>query len=346
MSIRRTIMKHPRVLCVGEMLFDRIADQPGRPLEEVESWTNYPGGAPANVACALAKLGTTAGFIGCIGQDEWGATLVRLLQEVGVDQMGVQLHPTAPTRIVYVLRDEAGECSFAGFDLYETTEFADAYLRADRLPLKQIQQADFLVLGTLELAFPETRAAIAKAVEVAERSNTLIFVDVNRRDRFWPNQCQSFQLTRELVERANFLKFTDEEAMWLFNTTDAGVIAKCLDRVRGVLVTAGERGCSYWLAGCEGELPGFSVAIEDFTGAGDGFSAGILHQVCQKGLASLQNPDTVREIVQYASAVGAITVTKPGAIAAQPTAAEVEEFLAASVPLKSSNSQYFFSKTK
>lgn len=338
-------MKYPRVLCVGEMLFDRIADQPGRPLEEVESWTNYPGGAPANVACALAKLGTTAGFIGCIGRDEWGEKLVRLLAEVGVDPTGVQRHATAPTRIVYVLRDDAGECSFAGFDLYETTEFADAYLSADRLPLKQIQQADFLVLGTLELAYPQTRAAIARALKVAEQSNTLLFVDVNRRDMFWPNQCQSFQLTRELVERANFLKFTDEEAMWLFNTTDAGVIAKCLDRVRGVLVTAGDRGCSYWLNGYEGELPGFNVTIEDATGAGDGFSAGILHQLCQRGLSSLDNPKTVREIVHYASAVGAITVTKPGAIDAQPTAAEVDDFLATWPPVTSPVGTHFFSGT-
>jgi fructokinase len=338
-------MNYPRVLCVGEMLFDRIADQLGRPLEEVESWTNYPGGAPANVACALVKLGTTSGFIGCIGQDEWGEQLVRLLQQVGVDSRGVQRHPKAPTRIVYVLRDEAGECSFPSFDLYDTTEFADAHLQATHLPILHIQKADFLVLGTLELAFPETRTAIAKAVEIAEQSNTFIFVDVNRRDKFWPNQCQSFQLTRELVERANFLKFTDEEAMWLFNTTDAGVIAKCLDRVQGVLVTAGERGCSYWLAGSEGELPGFSVPIEDATGAGDGFSAGILHQLCCRGIESLNNPNTVREIVTYASAVGAITVTKPGAIAAQPTPPEVDEFLKIWLPRTASNSRRFFSET-
>nr|WP_199302889.1 carbohydrate kinase [Oscillatoria sp. FACHB-1406] len=330
---------------MGEMLFDRIADQPGLPLEEVESWTNYPGGAPANVACALAKLGTAAGFIGCIGRDEWGESLVRLLEEIGVDAVGVQRHPTAPTRIVYVLRDDAGECSFAGFDLYETTEFADAYLSASQLPLAWIQAADFLVLGALELAYPQTRAAIARALEVAEASNTAIFIDVNRRDRFWPNQCQSFQLTQQLVERANFLKCTDEEAMWLFNTTDAGIIAKCLDRVRGVLVTGGDRGCSYWFRGGEGELPGFNVTIEDATGAGDGFSAGILHQLCQRGLDCLDNPKILREIVRYASAVGAMTVMKPGAIDAQPSAVEVTQFLADWSETTSGSAQPVFLKT-
>ncbi|MDY7015050.1 MAG: PfkB family carbohydrate kinase, partial [Cyanobacteriota bacterium] len=63
-------MTQPRVLCLGEILFDCLADQTGRSLDAVESWTPYPGGAPANVACALTKLGTPSAFMGCVGQDE------------------------------------------------------------------------------------------------------------------------------------------------------------------------------------------------------------------------------------------------------------------------------------
>ena len=99
---------NPRVLCLGEILFDLLADQLGRSLEQVESWTPYPGGAPANVACALVKLGTQAGFIGCVGSDEAGDTLVDLLQDVGVDSTGVQRHPTAPTGVSFVTHSEAG----------------------------------------------------------------------------------------------------------------------------------------------------------------------------------------------------------------------------------------------
>ena len=108
-------MSNSRVLCLGEILFDCLADQLGLKLEEVKSWTPYPGGAPANVACALVKLGTTAGFIGAVGEDEPGNALVKLLQDVGVDTTGVQRHPTAPTRQVYVTRDLAGDRTFAGF---------------------------------------------------------------------------------------------------------------------------------------------------------------------------------------------------------------------------------------
>jgi len=106
-------MPLPRVLCLGEVLFDCLADQLGRSLDQVDSWTPYPGGAPANVACALVKLGTPAGFIGRVGEDQPGNDLVQLLQDVGVEVSGVQRHPTAPTRQVYVLRSETGDREFA-----------------------------------------------------------------------------------------------------------------------------------------------------------------------------------------------------------------------------------------
>ena len=167
------------VLCLGEILFDCLADQMGKSLTEVESWTAYPGGAPANVACALVKLGTPAAFIGCVGKDTAGNDLVKLCQEVGVDISGIQRHPNAPTRQVYVLRSTTGDRQFAGFGELPPDQFADAYLQADLLPANLFLAADFLVLGTLELAYPETRAAIFRALQLAEEYNVKIVLDVN-----------------------------------------------------------------------------------------------------------------------------------------------------------------------
>ncbi|HEY9658025.1 MAG TPA: PfkB family carbohydrate kinase, partial [Allocoleopsis sp.] len=104
-------MTAPRVICLGEILWDCLADQPGKPIEQVQSWTNYPGGAPANVACALVKLGTPAGFIGCVGEDEAGEVLIDLLEATGVNVEGVQRH-RAPTRLVEVLRSMTGDRQF------------------------------------------------------------------------------------------------------------------------------------------------------------------------------------------------------------------------------------------
>ena len=322
-------MTNPRVLCLGEVLFDYLADQLGLKLEQVESWTPYPGGAPANVACALVKLGTPAGFIGAVGEDESGNTLVNLLQFVGVDTTGVQRHPTAPTRLVYVVRDQAGDRSFAGFGDLDTNEFADTHLKAELLPQSLFQGADFLVLGTLELAYPESGRAIHRALELAELYDMKILMDVNWRPVFWTDPDIAPPKIRELFKHVDFIKLSKEEAEWLFDTTDPGAITYRLNSVEGVLVTDGENGCAYCLAENEGKIPAFAMSVVDTTGAGDSFLAGFIHQVCQHGITSLSDPETVKKIITYASAAGALTTTKPGAIASQPTAAEVEAFLRA-----------------
>jgi fructokinase len=318
---------NPRVLCLGEILFDCLADQLGRSLEQVESWTPYPGGAPATVACALVKLGTPAGFVGCVGEDESGNQLVQLLQDIGVDSTGVQRHPTAPTRQVYVVRSEKGEREFAGFGELDTSQFADAFLNASKLPESLFENADFLVLGTLELAYPQTREAITRALQLANQYDLKILVDVNWRPMFWPDHSIAKPLIQQLLKKVDFLKIAKEEAELLFDTTDAGAITHRLDSVEGVLVTDGDKGCSYCLGEQESTLPAFSIDVKDTTGAGDGFVAGFIHQVCQHGLKSFATPESAQNVVKYASAVGALTTLKPGAIAAQPTAEEVEAFL-------------------
>ncbi|MGG6294290.1 carbohydrate kinase family protein [Leptolyngbya sp. AN02str] len=320
-------MTKPRVLCFGEVLYDYLADQPGRPYEQVVSWTAYPGGAPANVACALTKLGTPAGFVGCVGQDEPGNDLVQLLQDTGVDVSGVQRHATAPTRAIYVVRAEDGDRQFAGFGDRTSDEFADTRLQAAHIPAELFVQADYLVLGTLEMPYPETNAAIQRALELAEMHYVKLVLDVNWRPMFWPDEQAAWQQIHSLIKRVDFLKLSAEEADWLFETRDPGVIAHRLESIEGVLVTDGDKGCAYAFSGYEGKAAAFPVDVEDTTGAGDAFVAGFLHQLCQLGIPALQDPETVRSVMSYANAVGALTTIRAGAIAAQPSPAEVDAFL-------------------
>ena len=344
-------MTNPRVLCLGEVLFDCLADQLGRSLEQVESWTLYPGGAPANVACALVKLGTPAGFVGCVGEDEPGKKLVELLENVGVDCVGIQHHPNAPTRQVYVVRSETGDRTFAGFcrlnsdqvaqtylqarnlpaSLFENVpnpaEFADAHLQASKLTEPLFANAEFLVLGTLELAYPQTRKAINQALKLVDQYHIKVLVDINLRPMFWPDSRTELPLIQELLNYADFLKLTKEEAAELFGTTNARSVKNHLNSLEGVLVTDGDQGCNYWLNDHEGEFPAFGVDVQDTTGAGDTFVAAFVHQLCQNGLKCIATAESARNVVKYASVAGALTTLKPGAIAAQPTAAEVEVFL-------------------
>ena len=317
----------PRVICIGEVLFDLLADRAGVPLTGVKSWTPYPGGAIANVACTLAKLGTPVAFVGCIGTDALGDKLVRLLRGMDVDTRGVQRHPTVPTRQVYVLRDRDGERRFAGFGDRDPDSFADGFLQADALPEDIFATAEYLVLGTLELAYPKTRQAIERALDLADKHFLKVAIDINWRPMFWPEPAKAKPIIEPLFDRVDFLKLSREEAEWLFGTQDPEAIASALDSVEGVLVTAGAAGCSYFLNERSGSLPAFPVLSADATGAGDGFFAGFLHQLCRWGLCCLEDEGSIRQILRYASAVGAIATTRAGAIAAQPTNTEVEIFL-------------------
>ena len=318
-------MSDPYVLCLGEVLFDCLADQPGRELQAVDSWTPYPGGAPANVACALVKLGTSAGFIGCVGKDASGTQLVELLSQSGVNIDGMQTSAHVPTRQVYVTRTLAGERTFAGFGKYDTSAFADTQLQAKQLPETLFVNADFLILGTLELAYPQSAAAVHQAIKVARQYQVQILIDVNWRPVFWADPAVARQTILEIVPTADYLKLAEEEATWLWNTTDAAAIARQLPTIKGVLITAGEKGCTYCLQDIKGRHTGFAVDVVDTTGAGDAFVAGFIHRL--RDLEQPVNAQSVQDMMTYASAVGALTTTQAGAIAAQPSAQAVEMFL-------------------
>ncbi len=327
MNTKAIARKPVRVICLGEILFDCLADEIGKSISEVSSWTPYPGGAPANVACALVKLGTPSAFVGCVGKDEEGQQLVKLLQSVGVNTSGIQYNERVPTRQVYVTRTAEGDRSFAGFGERKADRFADAYLQAQDLPPELFLEAEFLVLGTLELAYPQSRQAVFRALKLAEEYHLKIVLDVNWRPMFWPNEQEALPLIKEIWQYVDFLKLAAEEAQWLFDSTDAGVIAHRLNSVEGVLVSDGDAQVSYCISDNEGKINPVKVSVKDTTGAGDAFLAGFIHQLCLHGNQKLQDPQIAREIVRYACAVGGLTTTKSGAISAQPTPEEVEALL-------------------
>ncbi|MEA5471985.1 carbohydrate kinase [Spirulina sp. 06S082] len=321
-------MSHLRAICLGEILFDCLADRVGTSREEVQNWTRFPGGAPGNVASGLMKLGTPAAFIGCVGQDADGEELVRLLQRLDVDCRGVQYHPTAPTREVYVLRQENGDRLFADFGENAPDTFADAYLDSSQLPVELFQAAEYLVIGTLELAYPQTRESVFRALELADEYYLKIVLDVNLRRMFWVNPQESYRLISSLWQAVDFIKFSGEEARYFFGTADATTIFYEIDSAEGVIVTNGGSGnISYCLTDNSGAIAPFNIPVKDTTGAGDAFVAGLIHQFCQRGIGCLQDADMAREIVTYAAAVGAIATTRSGAMNAQPTASEVDIFL-------------------
>ncbi len=307
------------IICLGEVLFDLLANQSGVSSENVTSWTALPGGAPANVACALVKMGDLSKFIGCVGNDDAGAKLAAKLVTEGVELTGLQTHSTAPTRQVQVLRTADGDRIFGGFGDLPTDKFADAQL--SEVPEKLFRDADFLLLGTLALAYPHSAASTWKAVDLAQKHGVKIMVDINWRPTFWTSVEIAIPQIKQLLILADYVKFAREEAELIYDKTSPQSLCQYLPKAKGIFVTDGGNICEYWLDGATGQRSAFAVDTIDTTGAGDAFVAGILHQLGAE-------TKSAAEIVRYAAAAGALTTQQPGAIDSQPTNAEILEFLA------------------
>ncbi|MEB3274716.1 MAG: carbohydrate kinase family protein [Prochlorothrix sp.] len=318
-------MNHPIVLCFGEVLFDRIANHPAPSVAAVQSWTCYPGGAPANVAAALTKLGTPAAFLGCIGQDSAGTDLLQVLQTAGVQTQAIQRHPSAPTRQVDVLRDEHGDRRFAGFGGRDTNQFADAFCGPEVLDPHWFATAQYLVVGTLGLAAETTGSTLRSAYHLAQQHQVGIILDVNWRPMFWPDPSLAPAAVLELLPQVTVLKVAVEEADLLFQTQEPQEIQQKFPNLQAILVTDGDQGCHYWLQGHQGFMPAFKLEVVDTTGAGDGFVAGFTHQLVTQGLPS--TAAQAQAMVRFASAVGGLCATQAGAIASQPSRETVLEFL-------------------
>jgi hypothetical protein len=176
----------PKVICIGEVLIDAIGnDASVKPGDPAAKWTAFAGGAPANVACALTKLGTPAGFIGAIGNDADGANLLQVLKE---NKLPLQMVQTSdkPTRRVQVTRNAAGDRRFAGFEGGKASEsYADCDLDLKKINGMWLYAADYLVTGTLSLANEQSRKVMFELKLLADNLDMVRIVDVNWRPIFW-----------------------------------------------------------------------------------------------------------------------------------------------------------------
>jgi len=328
----------PQVLCLGEALVDRLGPPGGDPAKEGPC-DDRLGGAPANVACALARLGTPSAFVGRLGADAIGEAFRQLFDARGVNTQALQVDPQRPSRIVLVRRDAAGERQFGGFAGDQGNGFADQALAAEALaaalgPL--LAASRWLLVGTIPLASPAAASALQLACREAAAAGVALALDVNWRPTFWdptadpasgPTPAQ-VALIQPLLHQAALLKCAREEASWLFGTVDPAVVSAVLPQRPAVLITDGAAPLRWWLGGSAGELPAFQVPVVDTTGAGDAFTAGLLDRlVADPPRLASASAEQALQLMRFASACGALVCQGAGAIDPQPHHMEVDNFL-------------------
>lgn len=318
----------PLVVCVGELLIDLVAVGAGVRNEDATTFHKAPGGAPANVAVALARLGIHSAFVGKVSDDGFGRFLRATLEREGVDVSGLVTDPAARTPLAFVGSDGGDGRSF----IFYHRGMADTILRPDELDRDLIGSADALHFGSVTLAAEPGRSATMAAARLARASGRLVSFDPNVRLELWDSAAEARERILEALPLADVLKVSGDEIGLLTGTDDPAAAADALAAAgpRLVVVTLGAGGCHFRHDGGRGRIPSFLVGSIDALGAGDAFDAGLLSALVTDGLeALLVDPVALDGAIRFANAVGALATTTYGAIPSLPRRADVDSFIAA-----------------
>jgi fructokinase len=308
------------VVTLGEALVDFI------PVPDAGQWRFLAraGGAPANVAAGLARLGCPTAFVGRVGADALGTLVVEAVASAGVVVRWIRADPVHPTTVAIVM---PGTDTHARFLIYRA---ADARLEPDDVPLDVIRTARMLHVGTLSMAAPTSRRATLAAVQTAREAGVPVSLDVNLRPAVWEDRRKMLAATRELTCLATIVKVTRDE-IEAIGASEAELLAL---GPRIVLVTDGGSGA--WAATETGtrHCGAQRVDVVDSTGAGDAFMAAFIRALLDRGAGSPSmsrsdapwsgaDQDAVDRALGIAVWAGSVAVQRVGAMESLPTAAEL-----------------------
>ncbi|XP_071710734.1 probable fructokinase-5 [Rutidosis leptorrhynchoides] len=313
------------IVCFGEMLIDFVPDTSGVSLAESQGFLKAPGGAPANVACSISKLGGSAAFVGKVGKDEFGYMLADILKKNGVNAEGVLFDEHARTALAFVTLKKDGEREF----MFYRNPSADMLLTESELKLDLIKKAKIFHYGSISLITEPCRSAHMAAMKAAKQAGVLLSYDPNVRLPLWPSAEAARQGIKSIWNEADFIKVSDDEVEFLTQkSADNEDAVKSLwhDGLKLLVVTDGEKGCRYYTKNFKGKVPGYSVKAVDTTGAGDSFVGSLLVSMA-KDTSIFTDEAKLKQALAFSNACGAICTTKKGAIPALPTVTEAQALM-------------------
>ncbi|MBE0688952.1 MAG: fructokinase [Anaerolineae bacterium] len=307
------------IVCMGELLIDFVALESGVTVGEASGFVKAPGGAPANVCVAAARLGMPAAFLGQVGDDPFGHHLAEVLHRENIDVRGLLFSREARTMLAFVSLGADGERSFS----FYRNPSADMLLRPEEVAYDVIDDKRIFHYGSITMIEEPCRSALLAALRYARDRGLIISYDPNLRLALWPDAESARTGMLAGMEYATVLKVSEEELEFLTGGHD--VTPLWHDAMKLIVVTRGAAGASAFTRSARADAPGFAVTAVDTTGAGDGFVAGLLLGILKHGI---ENAEKLPEMLRFANAVGAITTTKKGAIPALPTRVEATAFMA------------------
>ncbi|EPN0274535.1 aminoimidazole riboside kinase [Escherichia coli] len=301
-----------KVWVLGDAVVDLLPESDGRLLP-------CPGGAPANVAVGIARLGGTSGFIGRVGDDPFGALMQRTLLTEGVDITYLKQDEWQRTSTVLVDLNDQGERSFT----FMVRPSADLFLETTDLPCWR--HGEWLHLCSIALSAEPSRTSAFTAMTAIRHAGGFVSFDPNIREDLWQDEHLLRLCLRQALQLADVVKLSEEEWRLISGKTqndrDICALAKEYE-IAMLLVTKGAEGVVVCYRGQVHHFAGMSVNCVDSTGAGDAFVAGLLTGLSSTGLSTDERE--MRRIIDLAQRCGALAVTAKGAMTALPCRQELE----------------------
>ena len=316
-----------KVIAIGEALIDFIPHEKGRALNDVENFLRVPGGAPLNVAAAVAKLGGKSQMLTKLGQDGFGDAILNEVKPLGVDVSRISRTNEANTALAFVSLREDGERDFS----FYRNPSADMLLSAEEICVEDFNEKDILHFCSVSLIDAPIKEAHRRAIEIAKEKGCLISFDPNVRLPLWKNPEDCRKAILEFLPLSNIVKISDEELEFITGIKDEKEALDFLltGDVKVIIYTKGTNGAEFITKERVIFSPSFKVLAQDTTGAGDSFIGSLLYQVAESEYSLEQlvdlSEEKVQEILTFSNATAALTVCKKGAIGALPLKEEVLE---------------------
>lgn len=308
------------IVAIGEVLIDLT--QTGTDGAGVPQYAANPGGAPANLAVAAARLGASTALISKVGKDAFGRYLRSVLEENRVDVSALAVDEEQHTTMAVVSVDENGERDFT----FYRDPGADSMLLKDEIPLGLLKEARFLHFGSVSLTREPARTTTLCAAETARALGAVVTYDPNYRANLWPDEATAVRRMRKPLDMVDILKISDEELPLMADTRDpeAGTAALAEHGIRLILVTLGPNGVFYRFGDKTGTVPGVPCTVGDTNGAGDTFFGAFLSRLSRLDGFDCLTEDNLREMLAFANRAASITTSRRGAIPAMPTLEDMQ----------------------
>ncbi|MFJ7952125.1 carbohydrate kinase [Lysinibacillus sp. NPDC096418] len=271
-----------KLIAIGECLIDFTPSEQGGALAEVTGFTRNAGGAPANVAAVVAKLGQHAALLSQVGQDPFGDFLIKTMEMAGVDTMYIAQTTEGETSLAFVSLTEEGDRDF----LFYRRNAADLLYRKEQLPKDLLTTGDMLHFCSVNLVDSPMKYTHEALIKQAHDAGCLVSFDPNVRLPLWHDTEACRQTILDFLPKAHIVKLSDEELTFLTHIEDGHQAVQKLfqERVQVLFVTHGADGATIYTKQQHVKVSADIIQAIDTTGAGDAFIGAVLNILLENNI--------------------------------------------------------------